>query len=128
MENKNHKKSGRKKVAKRKEFESVNLVAKSAQEWKYSAKILNKSLSGFLNEISSLMIKITAILENANVSYRLNDNSLEIIFDGDSRIICGRLVGVSDADIDRKMQELTELKIAEDLKNQLKSEINIKKA
>jgi hypothetical protein len=99
----------------------TNLVVsdKCKQEFQYTSRILNKPLSVFMSEISSLMIQITAILESANVSYVLDDDSLLIKFDGDSRIITGRLQGVSDAEVDAKMQELTQLKIAEDLKREI---------
>jgi hypothetical protein len=110
------------KVEQKKQFASINVSEKCQQEWKYTAKILNKPLSTFMSEISSQIIQITAILESANVSYVLSDDSLLIKFDGNSRVSVGKFQASSNSDADFKMNEIMRNKIEEDLKK----EINIK--
>ncbi len=108
-----------KKVKEKKQFTGLNVTEKTFQEFKYTAKILNKSLSKFMEEISSQIIQITAILESANVSYVLNDDSLLIKFDGDSRISVGKFQASSNSDADFKMNEIMRNKIEEDLKKEI---------
>lgn len=74
----------------KKKFVRIGVTEKTEQEIKYTAKVLNKSISGFLEELFDMIIQQSANFKNgANLTYLVEYNDLRLRFSGSKVVQSG---------------------------------------
>lgn len=94
-------------VEKRK-YKSINVSEKSFQELTFISKVLNKSLVGFISELSSALMSEAFQFQvgKANIEYSQNENSdIVISFSGSTNFTFG---SETETEETQRLRKLTE--------------------
>jgi hypothetical protein len=112
----------------RKKFEKINVTEKTENEIRYCAKILNKTISGFLEELFGQIIQQAVnFKDGANVQYLVEYDDIRLRFSGSKMVTSGSFKSsASDAEVDKILESKTLEKIDADLKETFSEEENWK--
>lgn len=94
-----------------KEWKQINVSEKTEQQIRYTAKILNKTISGFLEELFDCVIRNSVnFRDGANIQFIFEGDDIRLRFSG-SKIVCAQAFKVDDrttnAQVDRMLTEKT---------------------
>ncbi|MFB3889206.1 MAG: hypothetical protein ACE14S_06915 [Candidatus Bathyarchaeia archaeon] len=94
---------------KKKEFKRINVTEKTENQIRYTARLLNKTISGFLSELFEQIFQEAGNFKldgGANLTYIHGNDDLSLQFSGAKMIITGRFqapIIMTDSEVDKKI-------------------------
>ena len=91
----------------RKEFDKINVDARTSEFIRYTAKALHKPISTLLSELFAEIVATCLQFENGcNISYLRERNDVRVRFSGCSRTKTGSIKGIPNSFSDAECDEL----------------------
>ena len=82
----------------KKKFKRISVTERTEQEIKYTAKVLGKTISGFLEELFDMIIQQSAnFRDGANLSYLVEYSDVRLRFSGSKIVTASHFKVPSDA-------------------------------